>query len=88
MSVPPSYTAHYRKSDDTWQPLSEHLFGAAAWARIFARKLGMEHLGELLGLLHDLGKYSQEFPAYIKSAIGLLKSRPTRARGLKRRALE
>lgn len=29
-------------------------------------------LGELLGLLHDLGKYSQAFQTYLKSALGKL----------------
>jgi CRISPR-associated endonuclease/helicase Cas3 len=32
----------------------------------------MDLAGELIGLLHDLGKYSQEFQAYIQSATGLL----------------
>ena len=29
-------------------------------------------VGELLGILHDLGKYSTEFQIYLKSAVGLL----------------
>lgn len=39
-------------------------------ASSFARKIGAENAGRLLGLLHDFGKYSQEFQSYIKSAIG------------------
>ncbi|WCM94152.1 CRISPR-associated helicase Cas3' [Acidovorax sp. NCPPB 2350] len=66
------YVAHYRKSDDSWQPLSGHLTGTADWTKIFAQKLGLPLLGELLGLLHDLGKYSAEFQNYLKSAIGIL----------------
>lgn len=66
------YVAHYRKHDDSWQSLPAHLIGAAYWSRTFAHKLGMPRLGELLGLLHDLGKYSGEFQNYLKSAIGAL----------------
>ena len=37
----------------------------------FAAKLQLATGGELIGLLHDLGKYSKEFQDYIKSALGL-----------------
>jgi hypothetical protein len=36
------------------------------------RQIGLELIGELLGLLHDFGKYSFEYQCYIKSAVGLL----------------
>lgn len=39
---------------------------------LYAKKLNLEDQGELIGLLHDLGKYSQAFQSYIKSAVGLL----------------
>jgi CRISPR-associated endonuclease/helicase Cas3 len=32
----------------------------------------MRFAGELIGLVHDLGKYSDEFQVYIRSATGLL----------------
>ena len=32
----------------------------------------MSEIGELIGLAHDLGKYSEEFQRYIKSATGLV----------------
>ncbi len=64
--------AHYRKEPPASQPLSEHLFGVAKLARRFAAKVGLADQGELLGLLHDLGKSSQQFQAYLKSAVGLL----------------
>jgi len=38
----------------------------------FASKLGLQDIGELLGLLHDLGKYSLAFQTYLKSAVGAL----------------
>ncbi len=38
----------------------------------FAGKIGIPEAGKLLGLLHDLGKYSESFQTYIKSATGLI----------------
>lgn len=72
MTPAPEFAAHHRSSDDQWQPLSTHLTGVAALAKTFADKLGLARLGELLGLLHDLGKFSQEFQTYLKSAVGEL----------------
>jgi len=52
--------------------LEQHLLGVAAKAKQFAAKVNLNEQGELLGLLHDLGKYSAEFQTYIQSAIGLI----------------
>lgn len=68
----PSFAAHHRPSDNAWQSLEDHLRGVGALAALFAGKLGLQEMGELLGLLHDLGKYSQSFQTYLKSAIGVL----------------
>lgn len=51
------------------QKLHEHLMGVAKLAKIHAQKIGMANYGELLGLLHDLGKYSNKFQNYINQAI-------------------
>ena len=51
------------------QALHEHLEGVAELAKIHAEKIGMGNYGELLGLLHDLGKYSTGFQRYITDAI-------------------
>ncbi len=51
------------------QKLFEHLEGVAKLAKINAQKIGMEKYGELLGLLHDFGKYSGDFQKYITDAI-------------------
>jgi CRISPR-associated endonuclease/helicase Cas3 len=37
-----------------------------------AEKIGIELAGQLVGLAHDLGKYTQEFLDYISSAAGML----------------
>ncbi len=60
--------AHERESDKAIQTVAEHLRGVSGLARKFASKIGLELAGELLGLLHDLGKYSNEFQTYIQSA--------------------
>lgn len=54
------------------QLLKTHLESVGRLSARFAAKFGLEKHGELIGLLHDLGKYSDEFQAYIKSAAGLL----------------
>ncbi len=73
--------AHRRKSDGNVQPVAEHLLNVAQLSRRFASKIrwtdrgqssSLADVGELVGLLHDLGKYSSAFQAYIKSAEGLI----------------
>jgi CRISPR-associated endonuclease/helicase Cas3 len=67
-----TYLAHQRKHDGAEQSLEEHLLGVAGEAQAFAAKIGLGEQGEIIGLLHDLGKYSQEFQAYFRSAVGLI----------------
>jgi len=64
------FVARYRETDGTPQSLMEHLEGTSDLASTFAAKLGMSTFGELCGLLHDLGKYSDAFQQYLKSASG------------------
>ncbi len=64
------FIAHKRKSDGERQSLRSHLSEVGEIAAELARKIGLPNAGALLGLLHDFGKYSQEFQAYIKSATG------------------
>lgn len=52
--------------------LEQHLIGVADKAKKFAAKINLDEQGELIGLLHDLGKYSDKFQTYIQSAIGLI----------------
>jgi len=68
----PTYIAHWRKTDGATQSLEKHLLEVAGLSRKFASKIGLTEQGELIGLVHDLGKYSKEFQAYLKSSVGLL----------------
>lgn len=64
--------AHWRAADRTPQYLHTHLLGVGELSRAFSSKLQMQSAGELIGLLHDLGKYSAQFQGYIGSALGLI----------------
>ena len=64
------FVARYRDSDGTPQKLIDHIEGTSALASQFTRVIGLPSFGELMGLLHDLGKYSKEFQTYLKSSGG------------------
>ena len=64
--------AHWRESDQTPQYLADHLLNVSKYSFGFSKKIRLEVVGELIGLLHDLGKYSEDFRCYIHSALGLL----------------
>lgn len=68
----PLYIAHQRKADGAVQSLEAHLLGVSEIAKLLAAKIGLGRQGEVIGLLHDLGKYSKEFQDYIQSAVGLI----------------
>lgn len=67
--------AHFREKDkDHKEPqyLWTHLTETSELAKGFASKIGLSKSGEILGLLHDLGKASEEFQNYLLSGEGLL----------------
>jgi CRISPR-associated endonuclease/helicase Cas3 len=64
--------AHVRKSNGEIQTLETHSFAVANIAKRLASKLGIPLAGELIGLIHDFGKYSEHFQKYIGSATGLV----------------
>jgi CRISPR-associated endonuclease/helicase Cas3 len=66
------YIAHRREKDGEIQNLIDHLEGVSRITGEFASKIRLKEQGELIGLLHDIGKASQEFEQYIKSAVGLI----------------
>lgn len=65
-----SFVAHVRCNGDQ-QTLCDHLRGVAERASASAQKLDLSAVGEVLGLLHDLGKYSEAFQNYLKSVVGI-----------------
>lgn len=84
---PRRFIAHQRVVDGKPygdpQSLEAHLFAVAGLSAKNAGKLklasdhsnqsmGLEAVGEILGLLHDFGKYSKAFQDYLGSAVGLI----------------
>lgn len=55
-----------RLPEEHWQLLAKHLHNVAMLAKAFARPLGMEAEAEMVGLLHDLGKYQEQFQQYLR----------------------
>jgi CRISPR-associated endonuclease/helicase Cas3 len=49
-----------------WEPLAEHLQAVGSKAAEFAAAFGFERWGDAAGLLHDIGKVSDAFQAYIR----------------------
>ena len=66
------YLTHVRKTDKETQALATHLLEVAEIAKRLAAKINVPEAGELIGLLHDFGKYSAAFQNYIQSGTGLL----------------
>ncbi|MGI9228642.1 MAG: CRISPR-associated helicase Cas3' [Gammaproteobacteria bacterium] len=58
------YIAHSNQS------LIDHLNGVGDKSKCFAAKINVGDVGQLIGLLHDFGKFSEEFQNYIQSAVG------------------
>lgn len=60
-----------KEGDRGWQPLKSHLSGTAVRARDFGARIGIPDLAEAVALLHDVGKYSDEFQSYLVDAAAL-----------------
>ncbi|MCX6224462.1 MAG: CRISPR-associated endonuclease Cas3'', partial [Bacteroidia bacterium] len=52
------------------QTLDDHLIGTAMLAKSFGQEFSNPYWGWVLGLYHDLGKYSKDFQEYIKVNSG------------------
>ena len=63
--------AHVRKLDGLQQLLIDHLLETSTISGQLAAKLNLGLVGELLGLMHDFGKYSRKFQKYIHDETGL-----------------
>ena len=64
------YIAHIREFDKIEQKLKTHLAETADLVEKYASKIGLEECGKLIGLLHDVGKATDTFDNYIRSANG------------------
>lgn len=56
---------------EQWQTLEEHSHNVANLAAQFAAPFGCAETARLLGLVHDLGKATQEFQRYLANANGI-----------------
>lgn len=63
------YIGH-RADDGRCQALREHLRGVSDLVGEFAAAFGEGEMGKLIGLYHDIGKYSKEFQDYIRAGGG------------------
>lgn len=52
--------------ENIWEPLSDHLAEVGQRAAAFAAPFGAEQIARAAGLLHDIGKCSAEYQAYIR----------------------
>jgi len=68
-----TYIAHVRKTDKAQQTVAAHLQEVAEIAKTLAAKINVPEAGELIGLMHDFGKYSANFQNYIQSGTGSIK---------------
>lgn len=64
-----SFLAHLRAPGGE-QFLRNHLLKVSAITSRLAAKIGMPLVGELIGLAHDLGKYSTDFQDYLHKVAG------------------
>lgn len=61
--------AHIREEDDCIQTVEEHLIGVKNLAEQYGEKIGVKHIAGLAGMLHDMGKYTEQFTNYILKAV-------------------
>lgn len=52
--------------DERTQLLIDHLNNTAKLTSEFCKPFSMQEIGHATGLLHDIGKYSDEFQSYIR----------------------
>lgn len=59
------FIAHSANSDGIIQTIKEHSLGVSKFMREFALSESLADLYEFCGLIHDIGKYSEDFQKYI-----------------------
>lgn len=63
------YIAHIRESDHQEQYVEDHLHGVQSLAERYGERMGIKHITGLAGMLHDMGKYTDQFRNYILEAV-------------------
>ncbi len=58
------FVAHIRE-DGTKQSVKEHLENVSQLCSDYSKKISLENTGKLIGLLHDMGKETEDFNKYI-----------------------
>lgn len=73
-----SYIAHIRQKDREIQTVQDHLTEVQQGAERAGEKIGIKNLAGIAGLLHDMGKNTDEFLHYIREAVSNLDKPPRR----------
>ena len=61
-----NFPAHIRETDMVKQTVPEHCYATAGYAQKSLQEIGLGNAAYLAGLLHDMGKMTQEFREYIQ----------------------
>lgn len=59
------FCAHINETTLKEQSVKEHLYNVAKMSKEFGSKISLEATGELIGILHDMGKETNKFDNYI-----------------------
>lgn len=62
------YAAHYNQQKREVQTVQEHCLETAKLAAGYGKRIGAEHLAKLTGLLHDIGKFTEQFNEYVRGS--------------------
>ena len=63
------YVAHPDFKGKQHQSVKAHLWAVSELAGKLSKKVGFEKQGQLIGLMHDFGKYSSAFQNYMRLII-------------------
>lgn len=72
------YIAHIREKDKQIQTVEAHSSEVREIAERIGNKMGVKHIAGLAGMLHDVGKFTEEFLTYIKAAVFHPEAAPAR----------
>lgn len=61
--------AHYRESDNSFQTVEEHIQEVRNRAMNYGFAIELGNLCELAGILHDMGRFTDEFRAYFMESV-------------------